>query len=55
MIKVGSGHRAAPIANKMMYAAYWVYYPGKEIGPDTLVKILHFARYAETAGGVVLL
>lgn len=41
-------------SDEAMYAAYRTYYPGKEIGSDTLVKILHFARYAETAGGVVL-
>ena len=29
--------------DEAIYAAYRIYYPGREIGPDTLVKILHFA------------
>lgn len=47
------GHERFP-SDEAMYTAYRTYYPGKEVGPDTLVKILHFARYSESAGGVVL-
>ena len=36
------GHERFP-SEEAMYAAYRSYYPGKEVGPDTLVKILHFA------------
>ena len=35
------GHERFP-SEEAMYAAYRTYYPGKEVGPDTLVKILHF-------------
>lgn len=35
------GHERFP-SEELMYAAYRTYYPGKEIEPDTLVKIIHF-------------
>jgi hypothetical protein len=31
-------------SDEEMYDAYREYYPGKDIGPNTLVKILHFLR-----------
>jgi hypothetical protein len=36
------GHERFP-NEETMYAAYREYYPGREVGPDTAVKILHFA------------
>lgn len=35
------GHERFP-SDEAMYTAYRTYYPGKEIGPDTIVKVLHF-------------
>ena len=35
------GHELFP-NNEAMYAKYREYYPGHEVGPDTMVKILHF-------------
>jgi uncharacterized protein YhfF len=35
------GHERFP-NDEAMYADYRTYYPGREIGPDTLVKIFHF-------------
>jgi len=35
------GHERFP-SDEEMYAAYRSYYPGKEIGPETAVKIVHF-------------
>lgn len=35
------GHERFP-SEEAMYAAYRIYYPGKEVGPETMVKILHF-------------
>ncbi len=32
------------LSDKEMYAKYREYYPGREVGPDTMVKILHFVR-----------
>lgn len=32
------------VNDEEMYAKYREYYPGREIGPDTLVKILHFTK-----------
>ncbi len=29
-------------SDEAMYAAYREYYPGQPVGPDTLVKIIHF-------------
>ena len=37
------GHERFP-SEAAMYAQYREYYPGREIGPDTPVKILHFSR-----------
>jgi hypothetical protein len=35
------GHERYP-NDEAMYAAYRGYYPGREVGPETSVKILHF-------------
>jgi hypothetical protein len=39
------GHERFP-NEEAMYAAYRDYYPGREVGPDTMVKILHFTLAA---------
>lgn len=41
------GHERFP-NDDAMYAAYHTYYPGKEIGPNTILKILHFALQPKT-------
>ena len=35
------GHERFP-SEEAMYAKYREYYPGREVGPETMVKILHF-------------
>ncbi len=35
------GHECFP-SEEAMYAAYREYYPGCEVGPETMVNILHF-------------
>jgi hypothetical protein len=35
------GHERFP-SEEAMYAKYREYYPGREVGPETSVKILHF-------------
>jgi hypothetical protein len=40
------GHERFP-TNEAMHAAYRTYYSGREVGPDTLVKIIHFKLDAE--------
>ena len=35
------------LSEEAMYAKYREYYPGREVGPDTLVKILHFTMIKE--------
>ena len=37
------GHERFP-SEEAMYAKYREYYPGREIGPETMVKIRHFSR-----------
>ena len=34
-------------SEEKMYAKYREYYPGREVGPDTIVKILHFVLTRE--------
>lgn len=40
------GHERFP-SDEAMYAQYREYYPGREIGPTTTVKILHFEMIKE--------
>jgi hypothetical protein len=35
------GHERFP-SEEAMYATYRGYYPGQEVGPETIVKIIHF-------------
>jgi hypothetical protein len=37
------GHERFP-SEEAMYATYRGYYPGREVGPETVMKILHFIR-----------
>ena len=40
------GHERFP-SDEVMYAKYREYYPGREVGPETPVKILHFEMIKE--------
>ena len=40
------GHEGFP-SDEAMYATYCGYYPDREVGPETMVKILHFALMKE--------